>query len=506
MNFKLNLAKSFLNHTVFSIVSKILGFFREISIVFFFGIGYQTDAFILVSKLSNIFRYILTEGTIIQMFLPLLIEYKKKNNQEKIRKFLSKTSGNFITILSFLIIVGIIFSKWIIFIFAPGLINQEKTLNLAIILLRESFPSLIINTLITFSNIVLYAWNFFYKSSLSQIIFNACFIGLLFISSFFKNSINILSFIIIASGGVQLCYQILCLKKIDIIFFPKINFKISDFYDSLKILYSSISISLLNQCIVIFNNVFLSFLPIGSFSWLYYAEKISSVPVGIFISSLNTILFPNLLKNAFKKTNEKFHKILHYGIEMSSSISMLFFIIIFQLSYPIVITLFQYKNFDVFHINMIQYSVKVNSFGIISHSLLKIMISVLYAIKDTRTHFKISFINLILSQTTNFLLFNSFKHIGISLSTVLTSWFDIFFLSYILHKKEIRILPDLWKRLTLQIFISSISTTLFLSFLMKIIPDWRELSILFRFLHLVILLFVSILNYSSIFLIFRKIN
>lgn len=501
---RLKFTKPLLNHTIISITSRILGFFREITIVFLFGIGYQTDALTIVLKLFNMFKYIFLEGIISQMFLPLLIEYRKSEDRRKTINFLSNASGTFLFVFCIIALTGIALSNWIIYIFTPGLIDQKETLRLAVTLMRGIFPYLIINSLTTFINVVLHAWKLFYQSSFSQIVFNTCLIILLLMSNIFRFSIKLLTVLMILSGIIQLYYQTLCLKRIQIFFVPKINPKNPSFQKSLKILYSSISFSSINQCNTILNNVFLSFLPVGSFSWLYYSEKISNIPIGIFGVSLNTVLFPKLLKNILDKSIVKFYRILHYGVELSFLISVFLSILTIFLSYPLVITIFQYRKLDMYHIHMIQNSLKINACGIVSYSLLRILISTIHVIKDVRTHFRMSFINLILSQIINVLLFDSLKHIGISLSNVLISWFDIFFLSHILYKKGIYILPKFWRRIVLKIFISSISTILFLHYMLKMISDWQELNIFFRILYLIMLILASFLNYSSIFLLLNK--
>jgi putative peptidoglycan lipid II flippase len=127
----MNLLSSTSIFSFFTLISRILGYLRDILIAFFLGASIPADAFFVAFRLPNTFRRLFSEGTFNAAFIPSYT-FAKKENKKKGKKFADDILGSLLLILILMVTVVEIFTPYLIYIIAPGFIENEIKFNLAV--------------------------------------------------------------------------------------------------------------------------------------------------------------------------------------------------------------------------------------------------------------------------------------------------------------------------------------------------------------------------------------
>ena len=126
-----------------TMISRVLGFIRDVVIARVFGAGLGTDAFFVAFKIPNFMRRLFAEGAFSQAFVPVLSEYKAKRSADEVRMLIADAAGTLGGFLSLLSVAGMLGAPWLVMLFAPGFIDEAEKFALTTELLRVTFPYLL---------------------------------------------------------------------------------------------------------------------------------------------------------------------------------------------------------------------------------------------------------------------------------------------------------------------------------------------------------------------------
>ncbi|QCI21631.1 murein biosynthesis integral membrane protein MurJ [Buchnera aphidicola (Hyadaphis tataricae)] len=492
----MNLLKSLISVSLMTLISRILGFIRDILIASIFGVSIFTDAFFVSFKIPNLLRRIFSEGAFSQAFVPVLMEYKSNHNKKKLREFISSTLGCMCFFLFIVTILGMCFSKFLILINAPGFINFPEKLNLSEHLLQIMFPYIFVISLSSLCSSILNSWNFFSVPAFSPIFLNISIIFVsVFFSSFFNPSVLSLAWAVIIGGLCQLFYQLPFLYKINMLVVPHFNWHNRGLITVLKKIGPAILGCSATQISLILNTIFSSLLNAGSISWIYYADRLVEFPIGILGVPLSTILF-TALTNSYKKNRilEGLH-LLNWGFRISVICAVPGAALLFFLAKPIIIVLFQYGKFTDFDVLMIDQVLKYYSFGLIAFILVKIFSAAFYACEAINVPMKISFFTLIVTQCMNPFCIFYFQHAGLALSISIASWINLALLSRELYRRKMLFFTINELIFIVRIILSTLFMILILSIMLKFMVFSYFDSLLSKITRLVFVFFVSGFGY-----------
>ncbi len=435
-------------------LNKILGFLKDIIIAKNFGINFETDVFFSIFKIPNLLGKIFTENIFSYTIVPIIIKYKKK---KKIHEIISSIYYLIILIVILITILGIFFSKKIIYIFFPGFIKDIKKLELANKILKILFPYTILISLTSFFSIIFNIWNYYILNIIQPIILNiTIIIFCLYFKKYFLNKIYILVWSIIFGGILQLIYQYIYINKIPIninlIYLNFKNFKIKNIIKKITLPTLNILISQLSQLTI---NNYYSFLEKKTISWIYYSDKIIDIPLSIFGTIISNIAMNKLSKEYYKKDKYKYSIILWNYIKLILLLTLpsLIFLIIF--SKIIILTLFQYNKFTYLDSLMTSKLLSISSIGLIGFNLNKLLNIGFYASNNIKIPTIISLINF-LSIQLNLLINKKFKENGIIISINISTYISLILLYIQLKKKKI-LFKERKTKFLLQITISTLT-------------------------------------------------
>ena len=264
----MNLITSTSTFSFFTLISRILGYLRDILIAIFLGTSLFADVFFVAFRLPNTFRRLFAEGTFNAAFIPSYAGELSKNKKKA--DFFAKNIFNLLfVILLFIVFLAEIFMPQLIYLIAPGFYKDPEKLNLAIILSRITFPFLFFICLASFFAAILNSYNKFAIASAAPIILNVVLIGSLFISKWLNISeVLILSYAVSFSGLLQLIVLLFFVRKhfkLSLNFKIKIDKKVKFFFQKLL---PSIFSSGVTQINILVGTIIASF-QVGAVSYLY---------------------------------------------------------------------------------------------------------------------------------------------------------------------------------------------------------------------------------------------
>lgn len=434
----MNLLKALATVSGMTMVSRLLGFVRDMIIASQFGSGAATDAFFVAFKLPNLLRRIFAEGAFSQAFVPIFAEYKTKKTPEETREFLAKVAGLLSFVLIIVTAIGIIAAPWVVIATAGGFTKDANKFQLTVDLLRITFPYIFLISLSSLVGSVLNSYNKFSIPAFTPTFLNVSFIlCALYLTPYFDPPILVLAVAVVIGGFLQLFFQLPYLYKIGMLVWPKLNFKDAAVLRVLKLMGPAILGVSVAQISLVINTIFASFLPNGSVSWMYYADRLMEFPTGILGVALGTILLPTLSKHATSASNEEFSRLLDWGIRLSLLLSLPAAVGLAVLSMPLIGTLFVRGAYTMADALQTQKALIAYSVGLTGLILVKVLAPGFYARQDIKTPVKVAILTICATQLMNLMFIWHLKHAGLSLSIGLGSCLNAGVLYYLLVKKGI---------------------------------------------------------------------
>ncbi len=493
-----------------TLLSKTIGFVRDIVIANIFGINSDTDSFYTALKLPNMLKKIFAEGIFSYVFIPILSEYKTKKNKKKIEDLISTIYFLLLFIIVILITLGIIYSEKIINIIAPGFIKNTKKIELTVKILRIIFPYVILISLSTYLTSILNIWNIFIPQTFVPIILNITIITFsIFLTKYFNIQIYCLVLSLITGGILQLIYQKNNIKKIPIkINLNKINIYHSGINKIIKNTYPVVLSMFIYQISQMINNSISSYFKSGSISWIYYADRLIELPLGILGTVIGNILLTKLSNSYHTKNINKYNKIINQYLKITLIISLPISTILISVSKILVITLFKYGKFNYFDVIMTSKVLIAYSIGLTGLIFIKIITPCFYSIYNTKTPIETSIFTLIITQIINIFTIRLFQHAGLALSISISSYINTIILIIRLNKKQIINYKYNWKLLFLKIICScSIMYWISNSIINYFTINFINLNFKFRLIKLSLILLSNIIIYIvSLFVLRIKIQ
>lgn len=483
---KRNLLKSVSLVSSMTLISRLLGFARDLIAAQLFGVTASVDAFYIAFKIPNFMRSLFAEGAFSQAFIPILADYQQKKNKENIAIFISRIAGLLVLTLLLVTFWGILWAEKLVMLFAPGL--DHGRLSLATEMLQITFPYLMLISLTAFAGAILNSYGKFgipaFTPSLLNISLIASALGM---SQWFSVPVKSQAWGVLIAGFVQLFFQLAALYRIGFLLMPRLYLKDEGVKRVFKLIIPSLFGASMGQISILLNTILASFLVTGSITWLYYAERLAYFPLGVFGVALATVILPHLSRQHASQSIEEFSSALDWGIRWNLIIGIPATLSMIILSGPLIIILFQYGKFTLQDVLMTQKSVIAYALGLQAFMLNKLLSSAFYAKQDIKTPVKITMISLLLNMGLSCILISPLAHTGLALASSLSSWFNIILLLIILKYRHIYSIQAGWGKFIVQLAFSNCLTGLFLWYFSNNIETWILWNWTKRFLHLLFL-------------------
>ena len=482
----MNLLSSTYVFSFFTLLSRILGYFRDILIAIFLGASIFADAFFVAFRLPNTFRRLFAEGTFNAAFIPSYVSVKTKN-QKRGKRFADEVLSVLILILCLIILLVEIFTPYLVYLIAPGFLDNSEKFNLAVEFTRITFPFLLFVSISSFFSGILNSNNRFAAAAAAPIILNIVLIFTLLISYFFNlDFAKQLSYGVTLSGIIQLLFLIFFTRKY---YKPSIEFKIrlsSKVKFFFKKLLPSILSSGVTQINILVGTIIASF-EASAVSYLYYADRIYQINLAIAGIAVGTVSLP-VLSKAFKQKNIlKISNIQSRSIELSLLLSIPASLGLILASEEIVNALFGYGSFNIENINMTASALKYFGYGIPAFALIKILSNFFFARNNTKTPFYISTFIVLLNVLISITFFNKVGFIIIPIATSISTWIGVMVYIYLLNDKNFLLLKNYLPKNILKIILSTVFMSFLLMFALDYYADYLDYNYKYKSVYLLII-------------------
>ena len=346
-----------------TLISRIMGFVRDMLIARIFGADVATDAFFVAFKIPNFLRRLFAEGAFAHAFVPVLADYKEQGSQAALKLFVDRTAGTLALILMLMTLIGMVAAPLLILLLAPGFAWQGTQHDLAVFMLQITFPYLLFIGLVAFAGGILNAHGKFAIPALTPVFLNICMIAAaIWLAPLMDEPIIALAWGVFAAGVVQVLFQIPVLVRLGLMPRFRLGFDDPGVKKLIGIMLPAIFSVSITQINLLLDTLIASFLTVGSVSWLYYSDRLVEFPLGILGLALGTATLPGLAKNYAAEDDAAFSNSLDWGLRLVFLVGMPATIGLFMLSEPMLSTLFQYNEFSVSDVHYAGMSLRVIPF------------------------------------------------------------------------------------------------------------------------------------------------
>jgi len=490
----MNLVKSTGTFGFYTIISRLLGYLRDILIAIFLGTGMLADAFFVAFRIPNTFRRLFAEGTFNAAFVPSYSSEITKGKRQS-NKFANDIFNFLFLGLLFIIVIVEIFMPAFVSLIAPGFVGDLEKMEVAINLTRITFPFMFFICLASFFSAILNSHNKFAAAAAAPIILNIVLILVLIFSQKLGDQlVYYLSYGVSLAGFLQLIFLY---KYVSKYYSLKFNFK---FKASNKVkfffkkLLPSIFSSGVTQINILIGTIIASF-QASAVSYLYYADRIYQINLAIAGIAIGVVVLPQLSNYVQLKKKDKILLIQNKALELSLFLSLPATIALIIGSEQIISALFGYGSFNETSVKNSSLALYYFAIGLPAFALIKVFSSFFFANHDTKTPFYISLISVMLNIFISLFYFNKIGFVIIPIATSVSSWFNSILLFFFLKNRNLFYFNKIFFMKSIKIIIASILMGLFFNFLLNFFQNELAFSNLIKSLYLIISVFLGLLFY-----------
>jgi putative peptidoglycan lipid II flippase len=418
-----------------TLLSRILGFIRDMVIARFFGATGLSDSFFVAFRIPNLLRELFAEGSMSSAFIPVLTETRIKRGEEEAYKLARITVTFIIIAVGAISLTGIIFAPYIVKVIAPGFTEPAK-FSTTVLLTRIMFPFLLFVSLAAFTMGALNVKRVFFVPALASAWFNVAIITtIILFTGIFRRPVLAVAIGVTVGGFIQFASQVPSFLKHGYTFGIDTHFAHEGLRKMGRLILPTILGLAVAQINIFVSTILASFLSEGSIAYLYYSMRLIQFPVGIFGVAMGMAALPALSEHAAKGDMISLKKDFSYSLRLLFFITVPSMVGLIALRYPIVNLLFQRGEFDYTATRGTAFSLVFYSLGIWSIVGVRVVVSAFYSMHDTRTPVKVAFLALITNIIFSLLLMGPLKHGGLALANSISSGVNFTLLFYLLRKR-----------------------------------------------------------------------
>lgn len=440
----------------FTAISRFLGFARDILIAAMMGAGPVADAFLVAFKLPNFFRRLFAEGAFSAAFVPLFTRHMSEGGPDAARHFTQEVLAVLVVSLFFFVTALQVAMPWTMHFFAPGFSDDPLRFDLAVSMAQITFPYLIFISLVSQLGGVLNAVGKFAAAAATPIILNLCLIvALLGLSGFAETPGHALAWGVATAGVAQFVWLIFACHQADFklfLFRPRLTPRVKKL---LKLMLPGAIGAGVVQINLLIDVVIASLLPAGSVSFLYFADRVNQMPLGVIGVAVGTALLPLLSRQLRDGTDIDAMDSMNRASEFALLLTVPASIALMIIPDQIVAVLFERGAFGSAETKATASALFAYSIGLPAYVMIKVLGPGFFAREDTVTPVKIAALCVAFNLILNLLLMGPFLHVGIALATAMSAWVNAGLMVFVLRRRGHLILDARLKKVFPRLCIAS---------------------------------------------------
>ena len=444
----MSLVKSTLTIGSYTLLSRILGFVRDVTIASGLGASYMSDAFFVAFKLPNYLRRLFAEGAFNSAFVPQFAGMLAVDGQQRAKQFSSEAMSFLVMILLIVTALFMIFMPELMVILAPGFSNNAQKFALTVTLTRITMPYIIFISLVSLLGGVLNSSDKFAAVAATPVIMNLCLIIIpYFIDPITPTGAHSLAIAVMISGVAQwLWLAYFCHKHgmLPTLVRPRLT---PDVKKLLKLIAPVALGAGVAQINLFIDTIIASYFNSGV-SYLYYADRINELPLAVIGIAVGTALLPMLSRQIREGKHDEAMKSQNHAIALALFLSLPAAVALMVIAEPVITIMFQRRAFGVIDTVATYKALIAFAAGLPAFILAKVLSPGFYANQDTKTPFKIAMVCIAVNLFFNLSLMGPLRHVGMALATSIAGWVNVIMMAVILHKRRwLEFEPALFKQI-----------------------------------------------------------
>ena len=475
-----------------TLLSRVTGVVRETVYAAMLGASPVMDAFLVAFKIPNFLRRITAEGAFSQAFVPVVSEYRLKREHAEVEALVAGVTGTLGAVLLGITALGVIGAPVVIYLFAPGFDQAGSRHDLAVEMLRFTFPYIFFISLTALGAGVLNSYGRFGTAAFNPVILNIVMIVFAaLVAPQFQQPGLALAIGVFVAGIAQLLAQFRGLARLGLLLRPRWAWSNEGVRRVGRLMLPGIFGSSVAQVSILLDTWIASFLVTGSISWNYYADRLVEFPMGVFSIALGTVILPRLSAHHAQESPGHFNATLDWGLRLTCLVSLPAAVGLFMLAGPLNATLYGYGRFNLHDVWMTSIALMAYALGLMAFSLVKVLAPGYFARQVVRPAVRAGVIALTVTMTFNVLVVIPASHYGVpaphallALATGIGAYINTWLLYRGLRRTGIYVPSPHWRRLGAQLLAANLAMAAFLWWAAGSWADWPTWRAAVRVLHL----------------------
>ncbi len=420
-----------------TMASRILGFARDVAVAASLGAGPMADAFFVAFKFPNFFRRLFGEGAFNSAFVPIFAGLVATHGRLAALGFAEQALAVLVTALLVLQIVAIAAMPWLMLVLAPGFADEPAQFALAIELTRITFPYLLFICLVALMSGMLNALDRFAAAAAAPILLNLAM--LVAVAGWpilgLASAAHGLAWGVFVAGVLQLIWLSVGLQRAGVVLRlprPRLTPEVRRL---LRLMGPGAIGAGVTQINLLIDIILASLLPTGSVSYLYYADRVNQLPLGILGAAIGTALLPMLSRQIRSGMTDAAANAQSRALEYALVLGVPSTIGLVLLCQPIIAVLFERGAFGPDETAATSAALAAFAIGLPAYLMVKVFATCFFAREDTTTPVKIAIVAVGFNLVLNLLLMQVLAHVGLALSTALAGYLNAGLLGLALHRR-----------------------------------------------------------------------
>lgn len=406
----------------------------------YLGAGMVADAFFVAFKLPNLFRSLFAEGAFTTAFVPMLSQKLVCEDKKQALLFAARAISVLAFFVGFFVIAVEFLMPWVVAILAPGFANDPGKIELATELSRLTFPFLLFISIVSFQSGILNSLNKFAAPAAAPVILNLMMILSIFIFvPFSTTAAHGIALGVTTAGFIEILWLAYFLRRQKVFIKPQYNIAQIVKDPEIKTLFKRITPGILGagiyQINMVVDTILVSMVGTGAISWLYYANRLQQLPLGVVGAAISVAVLPILSRHIKSEETEQAQAVQTKACEYGALLSIPAAFALIILAEPIINILFQHGKFGAEQTAMTASAVIAYAIGLPAYVLVKSLAPNFFARGDTRTPVKYSIVVLITNLVFSVILMGPFGHVGIASATTIAAFVSLWQYSHGLKKR-----------------------------------------------------------------------
>ncbi|HWD59188.1 MAG TPA: murein biosynthesis integral membrane protein MurJ, partial [Stellaceae bacterium] len=419
-----------------TMVSRLFGFVRDILTAAILGAGPVADAFFVAQRLPNLFRSLFAEGAFSAAFVPLANKALVDGGKPALKEFAEDAYAVLFAALLVFVALGEIFMPWVMRAIAPGFEKDPAKFELVVTLTRITFPYLLFISLTALQGGLLNTVDRFAAAAATPVLLNLFLIAaLLLMAALHWTDGTVLAWGLTLAGIAQFCWLMLSCRQAGIglrLRWPRLTAGVRQ---TLKIMGPGVLGAGVTQLNLVVSTALASTLPGGSVSYLYYADRLNQLPLGVVGIAVATAILPPLSRQVRGGDEAGAIATQNRGLELALLLTLPAATALAILALPILAVLFERGAFGPTEAAETASALIAYAVGLPAFVLVKVLAPAFFARHETKTPVKVAIVSLATNLLLTLVLMRFFAHVGVAAALSAAGWLQAVLLMTLLARR-----------------------------------------------------------------------